>query len=201
MVVLSIYAGLALLRNACASATMHRSVRSNCSRKSLPKPGCRWSHHRAAASSSSNVSGWLTTRIEPIADFLDHLLHRATTHFAFLDFATAPVNDIVPFRFRIGVHDVVEAGDELSSVVLHEVGGTGVPPHVGCDVLGDLGSLGVPCHQRTERVRVDGRPSVAKETVDFRREPSRQLGPQAQDTSSVRIATADRVPAFASLIT
>jgi len=51
-------------------------------------------------------------------------------------------------------------------VVLHEVGGTGVPPHVGCDVLGDLGDLRMLCHQRAQHVRIDEPPSVGtKEQV------------------------------------
>lgn len=49
--------------------------------------------------------------MELVADVLDHLLHRAATDFAFLDFAGASVDDFVPLRFRIGVHGVAETGE------------------------------------------------------------------------------------------
>src|SRR2546423_9480300 len=81
-----------------------RSVRSNWSRKSSPKPGCRSSYHSAAASSSSSASGWLTTRMELLADVLDNLLHRTAIDFAFLDLPRAPVNNFVPLRFAVSVH-------------------------------------------------------------------------------------------------
>jgi hypothetical protein len=51
--------------------------------------------------------------MELVADVLDNLVHRAATDFAFLDLAGAPVNDFLPLRFGVGVHGVVEAGDEL----------------------------------------------------------------------------------------
>src|ERR1035437_9335456 len=92
---------------------MQRNVRSNWSRKSSPKPGCRSSYHRAAASRSSPASGWLTTRMELVADVLNNLLHRVATDLAFLNLAGAPVNDCVPLRFRVSIHGVIEARDEL----------------------------------------------------------------------------------------
>jgi hypothetical protein len=63
---------------------------------------------------SSSASGWLTTRMELVADVLDDLLHGAATDFAFLDFARAPVNHL-PLRIRVNVHGIIKAGDELSN--------------------------------------------------------------------------------------
>ena len=51
--------------------------------------------------------------MELVADVLDNLLHRATTDFAFLNLAGAPVNHFVPLRSRVRVHGVIEAGDKL----------------------------------------------------------------------------------------
>src|SRR5438093_1133972 len=85
--------------------------------KASPRPGCRSSYQRAAASSSSSASGWLTTRMELGADVLNDLLHRAATDFAFVDFAGAPVNDFLPLGFGVSVHSVVEAGNELTGQV------------------------------------------------------------------------------------
>src|SRR5439155_27005767 len=96
---------------------MRRKVRSNWSRKASPRPGCRSSFHSAAASSSSSASGWLTTRLELVADVLDDLLHGAANDFALLDLAGAPVNDFLPLRFGVRVHRVAEAGNELTGQI------------------------------------------------------------------------------------
>src|SRR5690349_17456935 len=103
-----------ILRHRSGSAMMRRSVRSNSSRKASPKPCCRSSYHRTAASSSSSASGWLTTRMELVADVLHNLLHRTAIHLAFFDFARAPLNDFVPLRFSVRVHRIIETGNELA---------------------------------------------------------------------------------------
>src|SRR3954468_22313635 len=103
-----------ILRHRSGSATMRLNVRSNWSRKSSPSPGCRSSYHKAAASSSSSASGWLTTGMELVADVLDNLLHWAATDFAFLDFARAPVDSVLPQRLGVALHGIIKAGDELT---------------------------------------------------------------------------------------
>src|SRR6185503_13993627 len=99
------------------SATIRTSVRSNWSRKASPKPGCRSSYHSAAVASSSSASGWLTTRMELVANLLDNLPRRTTTNFAFLDFTGAPVNDLVPLCLGVGVHGVFQTGNELAGQI------------------------------------------------------------------------------------
>src|SRR5437667_9537198 len=93
---------------------MRRKVRSNWSRKASPRPGCRSSYHNAAPSSSSSASGWLTTRMELFADSLHDLAHRVASDLALLDFTGTPIYNVLPQGFRVGIHDVVEAGDELA---------------------------------------------------------------------------------------
>jgi hypothetical protein len=51
--------------------------------------------------------------MQMIADVLDNLLYRLTLDFALLDLSRAAINDFVPFRFRIVIHSLIEAGDEL----------------------------------------------------------------------------------------
>jgi len=51
--------------------------------------------------------------MELVADVLNNLLHRAATDFAFLNLAGTPVNDCVPLRFRVSIHGVIAARDEL----------------------------------------------------------------------------------------
>lgn len=66
---------------------------------------------KAAASSSSSASGWLTTRIELFANVLDDLLHWAASDFAFLDLARPALNDFVPLCFAVCVHGIIQAGN------------------------------------------------------------------------------------------
>ena len=51
-------------------------------------------------------------RTKLVPDILNNLLHWAATDLTLLDLAGASVNDFTPLRFRIGVHGVVEAGDQ-----------------------------------------------------------------------------------------
>lgn len=51
--------------------------------------------------------------MELVADVLNNFVHRAATDFAFLNLAGAPVNNCVPLRFRVSIHGVIEARDEL----------------------------------------------------------------------------------------
>jgi hypothetical protein len=55
--------------------------------------------------------------MEPGANVLDGFRHRTATDFAFLDLTGTAVNDFLPLRFGVGVHGVVEAGDELAGQI------------------------------------------------------------------------------------
>ena len=69
-------------------------------------------YQSAAPSSSWSTSGWLTTCIQLCANVSDGVFYGAALNLAFLDFTGAPVNHLVPLRFGINVHGIVEAGDE-----------------------------------------------------------------------------------------
>lgn len=55
--------------------------------------------------------------MELVTDVRYHLGYRTAVDFAGLDFPGAAVNDFLPLGFRVGIHGVVEAGDELAGQI------------------------------------------------------------------------------------
>lgn len=55
--------------------------------------------------------------MELLAYPLYNLLRREAVDFAFLDFARAAVDDVVPLRLGVSIHIVIETGDELTGEI------------------------------------------------------------------------------------
>jgi len=51
------------------------------------------------------------------ADVLNHLFFRAGVHPAFGQLTGTSLNDFLPLYFGVGIHGVVEAGDELTGQI------------------------------------------------------------------------------------